>query len=170
MKILIVDNEEGDRELLKDILQPFGLCHLAEDGLEGVELFIKALSDDAPFDFVLLDINMPNMDGQEALKRMRMEEMKVYGRSFSLTESRSRSKSNNYAIIIMQTSMQDPTQMVESFIKGKCNGYITKPVTRHDLIEKLKRFNLIDESGHPSQRRFAPILDYLDYCSRGKEP
>ena len=134
MKILIVDDEFANRELLKYILQPYGECVMAEDGLEALTLFKEQLSAGAPFDLVLMDIMMPNMDGQEALREIRRAEKEVYGTSLN---------AKDYSFIVMQTSLDDPKQLVESYFKGKCNGYITKPVTQDVLLDKLKKHNLI---------------------------
>ena len=134
MKTLIVDDEGANRELLKYILQPYGECIKAEDGVEGVALFKTHLDSGKPFDLVLLDIMMPNMDGQEALLKIRRMEKEVYGISLN---------SKDYSFIIMQTALDDPKHLVNAYFKGKCNGYITKPITREVLLEKLKKHNLI---------------------------
>ena len=134
MKTLIVDDEFANRELLKYILQPYGQCVKAEDGLEAIALFKEHLDSGEPFDLVMMDIMMPNADGQEALREIRRMEKEVYGTSLN---------TKDYSFIIMQTSLDDPKQLVESYFKGKCNGYITKPVTQDVLLDKLKKHNLI---------------------------
>ena len=134
MKTLIVDDEFANRELLKYILQPYGVCVKAEDGWEALTLFKEHLAAGEPFDLVMMDIMMPNMDGQEALKEIRRIEKDVYGTSLN---------TKDYSFIIMQTSLDDPKHLVESYFKGKCNGYITKPVTQDVLMDKLKKHNLI---------------------------
>ena len=134
MKALIADDEFANRELLRYILQPYGNCVMAEDGAEAVALFKEHLTGGEPFDLVLMDIMMPNMDGQDALREIRRMEKETYGTSLNTTD---------YSFIIMQTSLDDPKHLVESYFKGKCNGYITKPVTQDVLLEKLKKHNLI---------------------------
>lgn len=134
MKTLIIDDELANRELLKYILQPYGECVKAEDGLVGVTLFKEHLASGEPFDLVMMDIMMPSMDGQEALLAIRREEKEMYGTSLN---------TKDYAFIIMQTSLDDPQHLVDAYFKGKCNGYIAKPVTQDILLEKLKRHNLI---------------------------
>lgn len=66
LNILVVDDEPGIRELIKDVLTPQGhnvLC--AENGVEALSL-LSANS----VDIVYLDIRMPNGDGLTALKKM----------------------------------------------------------------------------------------------------
>lgn len=134
MKTLIVDDEFANRELLKYILQPYGECIKAEDGEEAITIFKEHLDANEPFDLVMMDIMMPNMDGQDALREIRRMEKEVYGTSLN---------SKEYSFIVMQTSLDDPKHLVESYFQGKCNGYITKPVTQDVLLGKLKKHNLI---------------------------
>ncbi|MCB4792811.1 MAG: response regulator [Elusimicrobia bacterium] len=63
-KVLIIDDEQGIRDLLKFLLQPKGfIVSDACGGIEGIEIFKKEV-----FDIVILDIHMPNMNGMEVLK------------------------------------------------------------------------------------------------------
>lgn len=134
MKTLIVDDEGYNRAFLKYVLRPYGECIEAEDGLEGVALFKTHLDSGEPFDLVLLDIIMPNMDGQETLLKIRRMEKEVYGISLN---------SKDYSFIIMQTTLDDPQHFLDAYSKGRCNGYITKPIVSEELLEKLKKHNLI---------------------------
>ncbi len=133
MKILIVDDESANRDLLKHMLQSYGECMMAEDGLEAVALFKEHLSEGNP-GLVLMDIAMPNMDGHEALREIRRAEHEAYKLSLSKV---------NYSFIIMQTVMDDPRHFIQAYLKEKCNGYITKPITQDVLLNKLKEHNLI---------------------------
>lgn len=65
--VLVVDDGPENRELLKLVLGEYGLTvEVRENGLEGVEA-----ERDGNFDVVLMDINMPVMDGYQATRRMR---------------------------------------------------------------------------------------------------
>jgi signal transduction histidine kinase/DNA-binding NarL/FixJ family response regulator len=67
-KILVVDNEEADRDLLVNLLQPLGFeVRVAASGHDGLDLMAAGLRPDA----VLLDLAMPGIDGWETLRRMR---------------------------------------------------------------------------------------------------
>ncbi|MBI1387012.1 MAG: response regulator [bacterium] len=69
--ILVVDDEATVRNAVKMILQRRGyLVHLAENGEEGVEQFRKHRGE---IDLILLDLTMPNMSGDEALRIIRNE-------------------------------------------------------------------------------------------------
>ena len=66
MKILIIDDEKSIRLALKDILEDEGYeVALAENGKEGLE---KAVAD--RYDVIFCDIKMPEMDGEEVLKKL----------------------------------------------------------------------------------------------------
>ena len=71
MKALIVEDDFTSRLLLQGLLQPFGVCHVCINGKEAVEAFKIALDQKEPYDLVCLDIMMPEMDGQTALKEIR---------------------------------------------------------------------------------------------------
>jgi DNA-binding NtrC family response regulator len=64
-RILVIDDEESPRESLRFILKDRYDVVLAEDGSSGLD----ALSKQGPFDVMLLDIKMPQMDGLEVLSK-----------------------------------------------------------------------------------------------------
>ena len=67
-KILVVDNEEADRELLVHLLAPLGFeLRSAASGHDALDLLAAGLQPDA----VLVDLAMPGIDGWETIRRMR---------------------------------------------------------------------------------------------------
>ncbi|MBF0401741.1 MAG: response regulator [Magnetococcales bacterium] len=134
MNILIVDDQVIYRETLRAMLEPHGKCVVAEDGVQAVQAFQNALEANNPFQLVLLDIQMPNLDGQGALLQMRQLEKQKFG--VMLT-------AHQYAHIIMQTSLDSPAQLTTAFKEGRCNGYIVKPVDEDELLERLRRHGLL---------------------------
>jgi signal transduction histidine kinase/DNA-binding NarL/FixJ family response regulator len=66
--VLVVDNEEADRELLVHLLEPLGFeLRTAASGHDALDLLAAGLAPDA----VLMDLAMPGIDGWETLRRMR---------------------------------------------------------------------------------------------------
>ena len=66
-KILIIDDDEDIRNLLKDYLEKEGYnIHVSKDGKEGIEVF-KSFQPE----IVLMDILMPNLDGYNTLSKLR---------------------------------------------------------------------------------------------------
>jgi signal transduction histidine kinase/CheY-like chemotaxis protein/purine-cytosine permease-like protein len=67
-KILVVDNEEADRDLLVSLLEPLGfVLRVAANGHDGLDLLAAGYDPDV----VLLDLAMPGIDGWETLRRIR---------------------------------------------------------------------------------------------------
>lgn len=132
MKILIVDDDLVCRMLLQDILAPYGNSHTAVNGKEAVKAFAIARGKKEPYDLIFLDIMMPEMDGQEALKEIRrMEKEKNIAGSDQVK-------------IIMVTALGDAKNIMESFVKGQCEAYVTKPITVNGILKQVRKLGLID--------------------------
>ncbi len=132
MKTLIVDDDFVNRELLKAIMKPYGTFMEACDGVEAVACFKNSLRNKAPFDLVLLDIMMPNMDGHATLAALRS------------LEREHKIKVKNEAKVIMVTSMDDPKNIIQATRYGGCTDYVLKPIKAEDLKLKLRTYSLID--------------------------
>lgn len=120
--ILIVDDEQDIRDSLESRLTVAGFrVQTASSGQEAVATFIKRFYD-GPFDVILLDINLPDMDGLDILKLLRQEE-----------ELRG-VKDLDGVIIIMQTGIKE--SWMDAFTKG-CDDYIIKPYSFQELLNKI---------------------------------
>jgi two-component system chemotaxis response regulator CheY len=71
MRILIVEDDFGSRRLMQKLVSDYGQCDVVVDGEEAVEAFRLAWEENSPYDVIFLDIMLPKMDGQEALRRIR---------------------------------------------------------------------------------------------------
>jgi two-component system chemotaxis response regulator CheY len=131
MRCLIVEDEDLSREGLKFFLADHAEIETAVNGLEAVERFRQALLEKKPFDLVLLDIIMPEMDGQEALKLIRQ------------AEKAQPEAAVKKAVIIMTTALNSPENMEEALWVGDCSDYLVKPLVRADLLAMLHRYQLI---------------------------
>lgn len=113
---LVVDDSDVIRRMLASILQErcgFEEITQAGDGAEAVDA-VKGQD----FDLILLDWNMPNMLGIDALKAIR--------------------GMGNKTPIIMVTSEKEGTRVVEAFDAG-ANNYIIKPFEPSSLADKVKQ-------------------------------
>jgi len=132
MKVLIVEDDFTSRKLMQTILAPHGECDIAVNGKEAVEAFEAALAAEQPYDLICMDIMMPEMDGQEALKRIRA------------LEKEKGLRGNNEVKVVMTTALDDPKNVVEAYYKGGATSYIPKPIDRQLFIHLLRNLGLID--------------------------
>lgn len=133
MKILIVEDDFISRTVLQEILAPWGRCHQAVDGREALTAHRRALDEGDPYNLICLDIMMPNMDGQEALRRIReLEKQRKIGGS-------------DMVKVIMTTALDDPKSIMTALVKGSCEGYLVKPIRRETLLAKLRELGMIRE-------------------------
>ncbi|MBL6979200.1 MAG: response regulator, partial [Desulfobacteraceae bacterium] len=108
-RILIVDDEELNRELMEAMMASFG--HVSELAIDGPEALEKMTPD---FDLVLLDVMMPGMDGFEVARRIR-ENPEI-----------------NDIPIIMITGLSSQKDRLQA-VKAGVNDFISKPVDRVEL-------------------------------------
>lgn len=131
MKTLIVEDDFTSRFFLQKMMVKYGYCDVAVNGKEALDAFILAYEEDSPYDLILLDIMMPEMNGKEALKRIRS-----YERSIKVSYKKE-------VKIIMLTALDSPQDVIESFYQGGCSAYIVKPVEKVKLVEVLKEYKLL---------------------------
>lgn len=128
--ILVAEDDEGHAELIKEGLESCGVCNkiiLFGNG-EEVWKFLsgtaeKEVRDKRKSYLLLLDINMPKMDGIEVLTKMKSSE--------DLKE----------IPVMMLTTTDDPREVEECYKLG-CNIYISKPVDFGKFSDTLKRLGL----------------------------
>lgn len=133
MKILIVEDDFASRKLLHDLLEPYGHCDLAINGLEAVEAFGKSLKDESHYDLICLDIKMPEMDGHEALAEIRKLEAEAGIHGSDGTK------------IIMTTALSESENIMKAF-KNQCEAYLVKPIQRTKLYQHLEELELLDKT------------------------
>ena len=115
MKILLVDDSRTIRNIQKNVLAQLGYTDVLE-AADGVEA-LKVLNEDRP-DLMLVDWNMPNMDGLSLVKAVREKD-----KSLS---------------IIMCTTEAEKGRVLEA-IKAGVNNYVVKPFTAETLAEKIEQ-------------------------------
>ncbi len=115
MKILLVDDSRTIRNIQKNILGRLGYEDIAEaaDGVEGIE----KLNSENP-GLILLDWNMPNMDGITFLKTIRAE--------------------GNTTPVIMCTTEAEKSRVVQAIQSG-ANNYVVKPFSTDTMAEKIEQ-------------------------------
>lgn len=137
MNILLVEDNDLDVEILKRGLKKLGSTGSlvrAKDGIDALELLTRDLDQkDLPRPYmILLDINMPRMNGHEFLKSLRNTEGLRHAR-----------------VIVFTTS--DSRKDVYLAYQNNASGYIVKPNSASDLQEvlrTLRAFWLVCEHPH----------------------
>ena len=116
-KILIVEDQEDNRTILRDLLGHAGFEVLeAVNGIEG----IKAAVRERP-DLILMDIQMPEMDGYEAARRIKAEP----------------NAANIPIIAVTSFALSGDEQKARA---AGCDDYVTKPFSPRAILEIVKHW------------------------------
>ncbi len=128
IKILIADDNEINREVIRKLIEHIGYqCETVENGTQAVKK-----SAEENYDLILMDCQMPLMDGLTATKTIRQ------------TEKSHRPK------IIALTANSVVTEREKCLLAGM-DDYLSKPVTKNDLVWMLNK--------HFSTEKVLPNLD-----------
>ena len=130
MKTLIVEDDFTSRLLLQGILGVYGPVHIAGNGREALEAFRMSLETGNHYNLVCMDIMLPKMDGQQALREIReMEE----SRGILSTEG---------VKILMVSALDDIKSKINAF-SGLCDDYLVKPISKDHLLRVIHDMGLI---------------------------
>jgi len=118
-RVLLCEDEEDAREILGFYLNTiFEEVVVAEDGREGLDIYKKHLKNGKPFDLVLTDIKMPNMDGMSMLEAIHAIDSK-----------------QNFIIV---SAYRDEEKLHRS-LNLKVLGYFLKPLNVDNVMEMLRK-------------------------------
>ena len=114
MKFLLVDDSRTMRNIWKKVIAGLENSEIVEagDGVEG----LNAIKENGPVDIMLVDWNMPNMDGLTMVKKVR--------------------ETDKSTPIIMVTTEAEKPRIIEA-IKAGVNNYVVKPFTPDALLGKI---------------------------------
>lgn len=113
-KILIVEDDPGNLKLFRDILQYKGYATLeATDGQQAVDMAKVCLPD-----LILMDIQLPVMNGIEATRRIKEDEV-----------------IRDIRIVALTANAMDGDR--EKMLKAGCHDYIVKPVHVTEFLERI---------------------------------
>ncbi len=130
MKFLVVDDEFNSRKISSRILSQYGECDLAINGLEALNAFVRAHSENDPYNAIFLDISMPDLDGSIVLEKIRKWE-----------RSRNIQDQDMAKIILMAT--QDQPVIPEDMLNPGYESCLVKPVDRDKLARIFKELHYI---------------------------
>ena len=120
-KVLLVEDNELNREIATEILKSLGMkVDYAADGMEAVEIMSSEAGNQ--YDMIFMDIQMPKMDGYTATREIR-----------TLKDT----KKANVPIIAMTANAFDEDR--KKAIKAGMNGHIAKPIDVNVILQNLDR-------------------------------
>jgi two-component system chemotaxis response regulator CheY len=117
MKFLIVDDFSTMRRIIRGLLKEMG--HQNADEAEDGQVALNMLKSNH-YDFVVSDINMPNMNGFELLKNIRADD-------------------NLKALPVLMVTAEAKKEDIVLAAQTGASGYIVKPFTKVTLEEKLNK-------------------------------
>ncbi len=121
-RILLVEDNELNREIATTILGEYGLTiDIAEDGIEAVNIINESPED--KYDLILMDIQMPRMDGYTATREIR---------------TLSNNKKANIPIVAMTANAFEEDKK-RAFEVGM-NGHVVKPIDVNLVLKMLNKF------------------------------
>jgi CheY-like chemotaxis protein len=130
LSIILAEDDDGHATLIQRNLQRIGVvnnCIRVRDGQEALDLIrSEGAYAGRPHHgniLLLLDINMPRLDGVEVLRRLKADPR------------------TSTVPIIMLTTTDDPREIERCYQLG-CNVYVTKPVDYSTFIEAINRLGL----------------------------
>jgi len=127
VNILIVEDEQRLAEILKKQLEETGFCaEIASDGYIG-----KQLAEKNRYSLIVLDINLPLINGSDLCKEIR--------------------KTNSKIPIIMLTALGTPDNKVTGFDVG-ADDYVIKPFEFRELLARINVFLRRTDSALPSEK------------------
>lgn len=116
-KILVVEDQEDNRQILRDLLASAGFVMVeAENGEAGV----KAAATEKP-DLILMDIQLPVMDGYEATRRIKADP----------------ALKSIPVIVVTSYALSGDEEKARA---AGCEGYVTKPYSPRQLLAKVREY------------------------------
>ena len=130
VKCLVVDDDELGREMIATYLDGLADCEMAVNGVQAVEMFRNAFEGGTPYDLIILDIVMPEMDGNTAAQEIRLIE-KEWGVSI-----------NEGVSIMVLSSLNTPGDVIHAYVSAKSAAHLVKPVHPDKLLATLGKMGI----------------------------
>ena len=136
LPVLLVDDNIANRRILGDVLRKWGMKPVsAASGSEALTLVRGAFEDGAPFDLIIIDVHMPEMNG------------------FELARNLQKSPHRAGAVVLMLTSGDHPGDVRRARESGVSN-FLLKPVRKAELREAI--VSALDTLGSSQQNSPSP--------------
>jgi CheY-like chemotaxis protein len=125
-RILLAEDVEINREIVQSLLEPTGLeIDCAENGKEAVRMFAQS----PDYDMIFMDVQMPEMDGCEATRRIRLLDIP---------------QAKTIPIIAMTANVFK--EDIEKCLSAGMDGHLGKPLDFEEVLDRLRSYWLTHES------------------------
>jgi CheY-like chemotaxis protein len=126
-RILLVEDDPGDELMAREAFQDDELAselHVARDGEEALDfLYRRGQHTDAPRpDFILLDLNLPRVDGRQVLRQVKSD-----------------ADVSSIPVVVLTTS--SAAEDIAACYGAHGNAYITKPAGYDDFVDVVRQIN-----------------------------
>lgn len=133
-EILLIEDSPSDIQLIKECFKESSFnhnLHVATDGAEGIDFLKKAGKYEGNAvnpDFVILDLNLPKMNGREVLASIKSDE-----------------KLKRTPVMIFSSSNNE-NDIFETY-GNHANCYLVKPINLDEFMETIKSIEVLDSNG-----------------------
>ncbi|QDU37076.1 Autoinducer 2 sensor kinase/phosphatase LuxQ [Maioricimonas rarisocia] len=125
-RLLLVDDAADNRLIISAYLKKFGIeITMAENGQEAVDRALEARDERRPFDVILMDMQMPVLDGYSATRGLREQ---------------------GYSLPIIALTAHAMAGEREACLEAGCDDFATKPIDREALLQSILRCLKLRES------------------------
>ena len=130
-RILLADDSEDNRRLIESYLKDTSYeLEAIEDGKTAIQQFVLKR-----WDMVLMDMQMPEIDGYTAIGEIRKWEAENH---VELTP-------------IIALADREVEEDIKKGVKAECTGHLTKPIRKAKLLETIKKYSHVQEESHVTQ-------------------
>jgi len=139
-RVLVVDDSLSMRSVIKKTIRATGIevdeFYEAANGIEAIDVLKTHW-----IDIILIDYNMPGMDGMELLLEIKKDELLK-------------------TVPIVVTSVEGSQKRIGEFLENGADGYIKKPFTPEEAREKLSKVLGVNPNGEKKTVTGDEILDF----------
>jgi CheY-like chemotaxis protein len=146
LTVLYVEDDDAIRNslgtILKKVFKEVITCVDGRDGISNYELYTKDM--DVEFDAIITDINMPNINGLEMIKKIREYDTEIP--------------------VVMTTAHGESNYLMEA-IKLGVSGYTLKPIDTKELLMTVQKFCEIKRNQKIIREKEAELSEYMEFIN-----
>ncbi|QDT16941.1 PAS domain-containing sensor histidine kinase [Alienimonas californiensis] len=147
-RVLVVEDGEVNRRLIRVVLERAGVAlDEAADGREGVDAAVAAAAAGSPYEVVLMDMQMPVLDGYGAARELR---------------------ACGFAVPVIALTAHAMDGDREKCLAAGCTDYLPKPIRPDALLSKLSAVLTAADAPPPAAPTAPPTSDRLEPHSSGQ--